>query len=317
MLSYSDLLNQYLRNIGKSGSTDTTIIDDFKLNIGQRYQMVLARMANYMTQQPKTASTVANQQFYAYPLNTINVEDVVVTVGSVNYPLEIINSQKQWDTINSLQIQPTAIPQFFFPRRDDFGIWPIPTDAYTITFNYHYRDRGLQIADYNTGTITTTNGSTTVTGSATSFGAYMVGLWLQVTDATTTGWGYWYRIGSYSSTTSISLEQYWQTASLSGVTYRIGQLPEIPEEGHIMLCDGATADFYAGMRSEIQQATWFNNKFWTGDGNNNSRTEGDQSIKAGLIGMMNYYADRNKTTLINRQPSVGGSASKIWATTIS
>lgn len=316
MLSYGDLLAQYLRNIGKAGSTDPTILADFKLNLGQRYQMALAKMSNYMTQQPKTASTVANQQYYAYPLNTINIEDVTITVGSQTYPLEIINSQKQWNYLNSLTIT-SDLPEFFFPRRDDFGIFPIPASANTITFNYHYRDRGLQIEDYNTGTITTTNGSTTITGSATSFSAYMVGLWLQVTDATTTGWGYWYRIGSYSSATSISLEQYWQTASLSGVTYRISQLPEIPEEGHIMLCDGATADFYAGMRSEIQQATWFNNKYWTGDGNNNSRVEGDQSIKGGLIGMMNYYADRNKTTLINRIPNIGGSANKIWSTTIS
>ena len=32
---------------------------------------------------------------------------------------------------------------------------------------------------------------------------------------------------------------------------------------------------------------WFNNKFWTGDGQNSSRAEGDPAIKSGLIGSWN------------------------------
>src|SRR3990167_1551285 len=145
-LTYTDCQNQFLRNCGKEGSTDTTLIADFDLNLGQRYQMILARLRDYMTEKTVQSSTVASQQYYHYPVGVRRIESVVITIGDIKYPCAVINSQYQWDWLNSLVIQPSAIPQFIFPRRDDFGIYPIPSAAYTITFNYHYRDRNLNIA---------------------------------------------------------------------------------------------------------------------------------------------------------------------------
>jgi hypothetical protein len=121
-----------------------------------------------------------------------------------------------------------------------------------------------------------------------------------------------------NTATSLTLENSWQgTTIAAGVTYRIGQCPEIPEEGHIMLADGATADFYAGLRSDIEKATWWNNVFWTGDGNNNNRKIGDDNIKAGLIGLVNKYASRDESAIVNRQPKVWPPQYKVFATTIS
>jgi hypothetical protein len=311
-LSYSDIRNTYLENIGKRGSSDTDIINNFNINLGQRYQMVLAKLNNYMTQVPRTASTVADQQYYHYPPDIVNIEGIVITVGDRNYPITCISSQLTWDMLNAVPIQPSAIPQFFFPRRDDFGIWPIPQDAYTMTFNFHYRDRNLSVADYTTGTVTLANGDATVTGDSTVFTAAMVGRWFCVTDTTQTGQGLWYRIASFTSTTAIELENTWQSTAVTAGTYKICECPEIPDEGHVILIDGATSDFYAGSRNDITSATWFNNKFWTGDGNNNSRNEGDQNIKSGLIGLMNFYSDRNKSVIVSRQPRINLLRNSIW-----
>lgn len=299
-LTYTNLQDQYLRNIGQPDSSDTNILADFKLHLGQRYQLILAKLQNYKTQKPKTASTVASQQYYYYPQATVNVESCTITVGTVKYPLTVISSQMSWDIINAYNITTSNVPLFIFPRRDDFGIFPIPQDVYTITFNAHIRDRNLTIGDYTTGSIALTNGGTIITGTDTVFTAAMVGRWLEVTDETSTGQGYFYRISAYNSATSLTLETAWDGATGSGLTYRIGQSPEIPEEGHMLLIDGPTSDFYAGLRNDIESATWFNNKFWTGDGNNNSRNEGDQSVKSGLIGLMNSYSDRNNPQLVNR-----------------
>ena len=282
-LTYTDLLAQHLRNIGKQGSTDTTLITDFQNNLAQRYQMVL-----------------------------------VITVGSVNYPLTVISSQHSWDVLNAIQIQPSAIPQFIFPRRDDFGIWPIPQDAYSITFNYYIRDRSLLVDDYTTGTVVATAGSTTITGTTTTFTAGMVGRWFTITDTANPDYGYWYRISGYSSATSLALENGWQGTTISSATtYKIGQCPEIPEEGHVMLVDGTTADFYAGIRADIEKATWFDNKFWTGQGNNSNRKIGDDTIKGGLIGLMNRYSSRDNKSLVNRQPKIWPPNFKVWGSTIS
>lgn len=317
-LTYTDLLAQHLRNIGKQGSTDATLIADFQNSLAQRYQMVFANLQGYVTQVPKTASTVASQQYYHYPVGVSKIDDVMVTVGSVNYPLSVINSQHAWDVLNSIQIQPSSIPQFIFPRRDDFGIWPIPQDTYSITFYYYIRDRSLLVEDYTTGTVVATSGSTTITGTLTTFTPGMVGRWFTITDTTNPDYGYWYRISGYNSDVSISLENSWQGETISSaVSYRIGQCPEFPEEGHIMLVDGTTADFYAGLRADVEKATWFDNKFWTGQGNNSSRKIGDDNIKGGLIGLVNRYASRDNKALVNRQPKTWPPQFKVWGSSIS
>jgi len=315
--TYGDIRAQYLRNIGKSGTTDTNLLADFDANLKMRYQMIFSHLQNYTTQTPKTASTVASQQYYHYPVGVSKIDDVVVTIGSVQYPLKVINSQHSWDVKNAITIQPSAIPEYIFPRRDDFGIWPIPQGVYTITFYSFIRDHSLSVDDYSTGTVTVTNGSTTLTGSGTTFTAGMVGRWFEVTDTTSADYGYWYRIAGYSNATTLTLENSWQGTTAASLTYRIGQCPEIPEEGHILLSDGPTADFYAGMRVDVEKSTAWENKFWTGQMNNSTRKIGDDNIKAGLIGLINKYSDRDEGCLVERQPSVFPPQYKIFAQTIS
>jgi hypothetical protein len=304
MMTLTDIRNQFLRNIGADASTDTAILAEFKANLNQRYAMVLARMKDYVTQKTLTSTTVAAQQYYHYPQGVRNIESIVVTVGTVHYPTTFVNAQWQWDWLNALQVQPTAIPQFIFPRRDDFGIYPIPQDAYTIDFNFHYRDRGLTIEDYTGGTVTVANGSTLVTVDSGTYTAAMAGRFFEVTSETNTGQGYMYHISDVPTAATLTLENGFEGADGATLSYRIGQVPEIPEEGHIILVDGVTADFYSGPRHDISTATFFNNKFWTGDGTNNSRKMGDNTITGGLIGLYNQYADRNSERIIDRNKRV-------------
>jgi len=266
---------------------------------------------------PKTAETVASQQYYGYPNGVNQIDNVYITIGDVKYPLTTIYSQSSWDTLNAITIQPSTFPQFIFPRRDDFGVWPIPQDEYDITFSYYIRDRNLLVDDYTGGTVVCTNGDATVTGTDTVFTTAMVGRWFTITNTATPGEGYWYRIASWTSATSIELENAWQDTTIAAaVAYRIGQCPEIPEEGHIILADGATADFYAGLQDDAVKATWWNNKFFTGDGNNPNRNFGDKTIMGGLIGLYNKYSNRDKSKLISRRPSFYTPYDKVWASEI-
>lgn len=313
-LGYSSLESSYLSNIGHSGSTDTTLIADFKRNLGTRYQLLLAEFNSYLTTKTQTASTVAAQQYYHYPPGIVSVEDVYITIGDVKYPLDIVNSEHQWNIFNALTVQASAIPSLIFPRRDDFGIYPIPQDAYTITFSYHLRDRNLLTADYTTGTVTVTQNDATITHSSTGFVAGMVGRWFQVT--TNNQDAYWYRIASFTSTSAMELESVYEGASGAGLAFNIAETPEIPEELHELLVEGATADFYAGPRNDMVAATWWNNRFWTGDGNNNKRDV--PSAVGGVLGAKRRYAQRADKRIIYRKPRVlYGYDSKLWATVIS
>lgn len=278
----------------------------------------MSHFQNYQTQDPKTASTVAAQQFYHYPNGISKIDNVYATIGGVRYTMDIINSQKMWDLFNSIQIQPSVFPQYIFPRRDDFGIWPTPQTVYTLTFNGYLRDRDLLVDDYTEGTIAIANGATTLTGTDTTFTAAMVGRFFQVTDTDNSGYNWWYRISGYNTATSLTLENSWQdTTIVTPVAYRIGQCPEIPEEGHIILSDGVTTDYYLGVRADVAKGTAWNNKFWTGDMNNSDRKIGDDNIKGGLIGLINKYSDRDEHSLVNRQPRTWPPAFKVWGMSIS
>lgn len=321
-LTYQDIKNQFLTNIGKAGLSTSSpegilILADFQRNLNMRYQQIYSHLQNYTTQVGKTASTVASQQYYHYPVGVSKIDDVVVTIGSVQYPLKVISSQHAWDVKNAITIQPSAIPEYIYPRRDDFGIWPIPQSTYTITFYSFIRDRALAVDDYTSGTITATNGSTTITGSGTTWTAGMVGRWIEVTDTNSADYGYWYRISNFNTVVSLSLENSWQGTTASNLTYRIGQTPEIPEEGHVLLSDGVTADYYAGIRVDVEKSTAWENKFWTGQMNNSTRKIGDDNIKSGLIGLVNKYSDRDESCLALRQPAVFPPQYRVWAQTIS
>lgn len=91
-----------------------------------------------------------------------------------------------------------------------------------ITVTYKKSVKDLSTADYTTGTITITSGSTVVTGSGTTFTALMVGRYLKTTD------GFWYKIVSFTSTTVIGLERAY-SSSVSGASYTIGEMSALPD----------------------------------------------------------------------------------------
>src|SRR3990172_4616784 len=72
------------------------------------------------------------------------------------------------------------------------------------------------VAPYETGTVTATNGSKTITGSGTTFTAAMVGRKIRVEDENA-----YYRIAAFVSTTEVTLEAAYQGTRQSGADYSI------------------------------------------------------------------------------------------------
>jgi hypothetical protein len=316
-MTYSDILAQFMRNIGQENISANdpayaTILADFNTNLGARYHMVMAKMRDYATQLQKTTTTVASQQYYHYPVDVMNIESIVVTIGQVNYPTTICNSQWQWDWLNAIQVQPTAIPQFILPRKVDFGVYPTPKDAYTLTFNYHYKDRNLSVPDYLAGTVTMTNASTAVTGSGVTWTAAMIGRYFEITDTTNSGQGYFYKIVDIPTSGTLTLETSFEGLGGASLSYRIGEIPDFPDEGHSILVDGASADYFSGMRHDLETGTWYDNKFFTGSGVNTSRNYGESTISGGLIGLYNTYTDRNQERVIDRKKEIAPFTFQNW-----
>lgn len=315
-MTYTDLLNDFLDNTGNTGQTsNTSLVNFFKRHLATRYQMAFSEITNLATQQARTASTIVNQQYYHLPMGIVDMESVTVTIGGIAYPLITVDSEIQWERINQTLVSTTALPSFIFPRRDDFGIWPTPQGVYTITFYPHIRDRSLTADDYTTGTVSVTNSSQTVTGSGTTWTNAMVGRWFIMNDNTQQGEGFWYRIGAVGSTTSLTLEtSYEQTTIASGANYKIGESPELPEEIHLNLAAGVVSDYYAGPRGNIENGTWFNNVFWTGDGNNSKRD--GEKFTGGILGAKQRYAGRNNGAIVWKHGIAQTWVDRQWASSI-
>lgn len=278
---------------------------------------MLAKLKNYKTYLSSSFSTVASTQYYSNPPGYISSDGIVITVGSVNYPLKLISSEFIWEQLNAVLLQASALPQFYYPRRDDFGVWPIPQATYNGTIYYHYRDRNLSVADVTGGSIALTSNSASVVGTSTNFTPAMVGRWLFITDPTVVGQGYEYRISAVADTTHLTLARTFVGTTTSGITlYKIGETPEIPEDGHMFLVDGVTAGYYKDIRKDMTNFTLFNNSFWTGDPSTSpNKVESDQ-VKSGLLGLMNAYADREDERIITRNPELNPLQWKAWSTVL-
>jgi hypothetical protein len=296
-VTYSQALNAFLDGTGNTGSTDTNLISFFKRQLNRRYQLCLTVLMGYQTQKPLDFQTVATQQYYHNPPGIMRINAVTVTVGGITYSLDKVESQQNWDRLNAIPIQPLTFPSLYFPRRDDYGLWPIPQDAYDAVLNSDLRDRNLTNTDYVTGTISISNNSRNIVGTGTTFTANMVGMWFSATDD-----GYWYRISGFTDTTHLTLESAYIGISITDGNYTIGESFEMPEELHDLPHVGAIADYYSMVRRNKDDATWWNNVFWTGDGNNNKRWGEAPYFEGGLLGGKNRYLDRTESALVNRRP---------------
>lgn len=316
-LTYTSIKQAHFRNIGKAGQfNDINTLADFNYNLGLRYQMIFGTLSSYINQDTLTTDTIAGQQEYYYPVGTVGVDTATVTIGSRNYPVMPIYDQLSWNEINAVPFQATTFPQFIFPRKNDFQIWPIPQDVYTITFQRFFRDRNMLVDDYTDGNVNLVAGNTTVSGTSTDFSEAMAGRWFTVTNTATPGRGYWYRIASVTDSTHLELETDWAASDVTGTTYLIGESPEIPEEGHAMLAMGTASDFYAGLRNDPDNAARFDNMFWTGSYTQTSRDVDDKNIIGGLIGLRRKYKDRERDVIIERGPQGNNPSNKIFAQSI-
>jgi hypothetical protein len=130
-----------------------------------------------------------------------------------------------------------------------------PTSTLDIELAYIARSRPLQI--YSTGTITTVNGSASVSGGSTSWLAADLANNLELivsADATapkivsqTTG-GTWvdpsaqyYPVTSVDSDSGLTLSRAWASTDVTGYGYILATVPPIPAEHHMLIVDALVA----------------------------------------------------------------------------
>ena len=218
------------QNIAKEiiGLTDATTLITIKRDINIGASLFLACLGREYNRKARFTDLVADQQYYQLPEDGHKLKEVIASSGGWNVPLEQIPDEHAWRMMNMFTT--TGQPSHYFIKGyDELGLYPIPSATITDGLELAFSPRHVELTqdDYTTGTVTVTNGSQTVTGSGTTFTAKMVGQWIQVTDGTD---GNWYRVSAFTSATVLSIENFYQGTSGGTKTFRIGQIPDLPEE---------------------------------------------------------------------------------------
>lgn len=265
MMTFSQLstLAQSLTN-----DTSSQNVSDLTVWMNQNYRQICGVRPWYWLETSSTAVTVADQQAYALPYDYDKLIDVYQVVGAYKYvPREIVG-QEDWDRLNQQQQYESNYPIWFHIYNGNIEFWPIPSTAgYTITYRYRRLTTDLNLASYSTGTVSTA-GTTTVTGSGTSWNASLIGQYFLVVPtatAATSGDGFAYKVTAVASTTSLTLQKAYAGSNLSGAVYSIGQAPALPEAFQDMPAYKAAQNYYLTRNPDNTRfqnfETMYNEKF--------------------------------------------------------
>ncbi len=225
-----------------------------------------------LTTAATAAITTVGQQYYQLPANISKVKDITVTIGQQKFtPIQIM-TQVDWDLVNALPYT-SDIPQYVFINNGLLGLFPIPsTTGNVITGNSKRRVAEMTYSDYTTGTVAGTAGSTTITGTATSWNAtatYPIGVDLTFANificiTPPKGDGIYYQVRSFTSDTVLTLvEPLINTplTPLTGAAYTIGQYPLLQEDFHMMLVHGALKVYFSSVNHDDAQFKLFSGMY--------------------------------------------------------
>jgi hypothetical protein len=259
MITFTQLYTRALNIVGVSATTNLTDVNNIKQDINQGLRLFKNGARRYWTRKEVTANLVAGQQYYTFPEDMVRVTTVRANTGGYNWPLTEVDSEELWNKFNVIPSNTVIVPQFYFVRgRNEVGFYPIPSVNTTagLIISYEPRLVDMVIDDTTTTTVTVTNGSQYVTSPSSAFNSNMVGMYFSTTDGSD---GNWYPITA-ATPTQLTLENYYQGPTTTGVTCQIGIVPDIPEEYQMALVYYAAWQYYL-KRNEDQNSQLYNALF--------------------------------------------------------
>lgn len=183
--------------------------------------------------------TVADQDYVEIPNHIEKVISVRQQNGSnptdVIYRPRMIFSQDAWDTLLQTLIGPSSVPYNCYQKDQKLYIFPTPdTSGNRVIMRGRIKLRDNDIDDYSTGSVVSiANGAKAVVGTGTTWTTSMAGRYIRITESDTAnkGDGYWYKIASVGSATTLTLQKEYQGTSITAGTaaYTIGQITYEPE----------------------------------------------------------------------------------------
>lgn len=262
MLPWDDAL-VYMQREAQDKSADALIFLKAMYNVG--YQTILAQFGRQVTERTMTTTLSAGQRNYLVPPDCLFPKTLELFDGTTVQPLTEVASDRTWAYMKSGNILGRPTNHHFRPR---FGVgggvlelYPIPSGPYILHMAYETNDKNLSNAAYATGTIDLVAGSANVVGHSVGFTTSMVGRYLIPLSGAADQMPY--RIASLTDSSHIVLETPYNGASESGISYRIVEIPALPQDMHILPPYFALQEWWSS-KGNATKTTEFSVKFING-----------------------------------------------------
>lgn len=247
----SNLLAEYKRFTKDSTSENETV---GKQRIQHVYNQLLADADNATVDHTRYADAKDGQRSFLMPNNYIQVKTIRFKHGDSWHKVEPIESDDRWHEIVTRDFE-TSIPDVFRVKNSDGRFYleldPIPDADATDNIEMIYEGYHLPLlfpTDHTDGTVSMTNGASTVTGNSSNFTSAMARRFIKPDGAR-----YWYEIQSYNSAASLTLVNNFEETTVSGGNYTIAELMRIPPEFSYTPVYGAAEIYWAPKNKKMSK----------------------------------------------------------------
>jgi len=264
MISFGAAQTRF-QNLAQDTSDGALTFFKASYNVGQ--SILEDELGSYYTED--TYTDITESGVFSYPLPAdqfVRLKEAYITISNVRYVLQQVHDETEWQTMLAQTTGNSSdILTHIFIRNNRFEVFPTPatgngsSTGNTMTLIYEAGHKDLTADDYLTGTITTlANGAKAVTGSSTVFTAAMAGRYFKIDSYPS-----WYKIGSYTSATAITLDTPYQGISIAAgsETYVIGEMPRTPSGTHSIPIWYGLMDYYQGFKQNEDKAVYYRNLF--------------------------------------------------------
>lgn len=219
------------------------------------------------TRKEKITDLTADKQYYQIASDMHRVSSVRCKTsgnGDVIVPLSEVQSEYEWNKLNSYPFKTSYPTHYFIRGNDEIGIYPCPSEDIEggLIVGYEPRIRDMGIDDF-TFTANVVKGGVDITnpdnvGLPGGFKDYMTeNFWIKSNDAED---GNWYKVQKVINANKMQIDNNYLGPSGNGVSFTMGQVPPYPEEYHEAAIYYACFKFFA-MRKDTDSSAMYRTLF--------------------------------------------------------
>ena len=218
------------------------------------------------TRKEKQANLTAGKQYYQIASDMHRVSSVRCKTsgnGNVIVPLTEVQSEYEWNKLNSYPFSTSYPTHYFIRGNDEIGIYPCPSetivDGLMVAYEPRIRDMGIDdftfTANVVQNSVNITNPSNTLVGG---FQDYMTeNFWIKSNDGQD---GNWYKVQKVIDANTMQIDNNYLGPTGNGVSFTMGQVPPYPEEYHEAPIYYAAFKFFA-MRKDTDSSAMYRTLF--------------------------------------------------------